>query len=210
MMSDKTLPVEHWGWPKLIFFPSLLFGAWSALAVFTPHYSPGALVIGIILTLFGVTGAILVSKRYRRAGQLAFSNAFLLIFLTISGRSWRVVIGNDLIWGIWMSILLVIYILAWFLPSLNPDLSAFLWREQYTPETSVGKAFLNISARFLPISGAVGALFGMYATRAGQDQFGMLFMGVAFALLSIALAQLGAHQFWMEDHLPEDTAGEEG
>ena len=209
-MSGKTLPVEHWGWPKLIFFPTLLFGSLAILVIFTPHYSPGALVIGIILTLFGVTGAILVSKGCRRAGQLAFSNAFLLIFLTISGRSWRVVIGNDLIWGIWMMVLMGMYILAWFLPSLNPDLSAFLWREQYTPETSVGKAFLNISARFLPISGAVGALFGMYATRAGQDRFGMLFMGVSFALLSIALAQLGAHQFWMEDHILEEKAGEEG
>ncbi len=209
-MSGKTLPVENWGWIKLIFFPSLLFGAWSALAVFTPHYSLPALIIGVILSLEGVTGFVLVSKGCRRAGHLAFSNALFLIFLTISGRSWRVVIGNDLLWGIWMIVLMGMYILAWFLPSLNLDLSAFLWREQYTPETRIGKAFLNISARFLPISGAAGALFGMYATRSGHDYLGMLFMGVVFALLSIALAQLSAHQFWREDHILDDTAGEEG
>ena len=132
-------------------------------------------------------------------GQILFGNAIFLIMLVIAARAWLLIVGNVALWALWMTLLLGAYLLAWALPSLNPKLSALLWREQYNPETNVGKAVLGISAKFLPIASTSGVLFGMYTTGDGHDNLVLLFVGIAFSLLSIGLAQVGSHNFWQED-----------
>ncbi len=202
-MSDKPLPIEKWSLWKVILMPFGFFGIWAAFPIFYPYYSPAALIIGVFLVVVGVVGAVLISRRRRRLGQIAFSNAFLLIMFTTAARAWLVVIGKVWLWALWMILLLPLYFLAWVLPTLNSKLSAFLWKEQYTPETRPGKVILNISARILPIAGSGGALIGMYGSRSGYDDFGALFLGFAFSLVSIGLAQVTSHSFWREDRRRE-------
>ncbi len=164
--------------------------------------------MGLLLTIAGVAGFILVSRGQRRMGQIILYHAFFLIMFVTAARAWLVIIGNVAIWALWMTLLLVVYFLAWMLPSLDSKLSALLWREQYNPDTKVGKAVLRISAKFLPSASASGALFGMYATRDGQDNLVALFLGIGFSLLSIGLSQVASHTFWREDQMREQRAGE--
>jgi hypothetical protein len=197
--EDKPLPVENWGLFKLILAPLALFGIWALIIIFFPQYSPIALAFGLLLLFAGIAGFILVGYGYRRLGQIGFSNALYLSMFALSARHWMSILDNLYLWGVWMAVLFSIYVFAWMLPRYNPKLSEFLVREQYTPETSMGKIILNASAKFLPIAGASGALFGMYASRDGNYNFATLFVAIAFSLVSIAFAQLTAHQFWMED-----------
>lgn len=198
-MNDKPLPVENWSLWKLILVPFVVLGIWASMSIFIPYFSPLAFFIGLLLTIAGVVGFILVSRGKRRMGQILFGNAIFLIMLVIAARAWLLIVGNVALWALWMTLLLGAYLLAWALPSLNPKLSALLWREQYNPETNVGKAVLGISAKFLPIASTSGVLFGMYATRDGHDNLVLLFVGIAFSLLSIGLAQVASHNFWQED-----------
>lgn len=207
-MSDKPLPIEKWSLWKVILLPFGFFGIWAAFPIFYPYYSTAALIIGVFLVVVGVVGAVLINRRRRRLGQIAFSNAFFLIMFTTAVRAWQVVISKVWLWALWMTLLLTLYFLAWMLPTLNSKLSALLWKEQYTPETRPGKVILNISARVLPIAGSGGALIGMYGSRSGYDDFGALFLGFAFSLVSIGLAQVTAHQFWREDRLREQQTME--
>lgn len=207
-MGEKQLPVENWGLLKLIFIPSAFFGIWMLIIIFLPYYSPGVLPIGLILTMIGVLGAIMIGRGHRRIGQIALGNGLLLFMLSLSAKAWFVILGKFIPWVIWTIVILLVYILAWMLPRYNPKLSEFLFREQYTPETKIGKLVLDASAKFLPIAGASGALFGMYSSRDGNDNLVMLFIAISFCLVSIALAQLTAHQFWMEDSQEEGHTAE--
>jgi hypothetical protein len=198
-MDEKQLPVESWGLLKLIFIPLAFFGIWMLIITFLPYYSPIVLPVGLILTMIGVFGAIMIGRGHRRIGQIALGNVLLLFMLTLSAKAWFVILGKFIPWAVWTIVILLVYILAWMLPRYNSKLSDLLVREQYTPETRIGKIILNASAKFLPIAGASGALFGMYASRDGKDHPAMLFVAITFSLVSIAFAQLTAHQFWMED-----------
>ena len=116
--------------------------------------------------------------------------------------------GNVVLWALWMTLLLIAYILAWVLPTLNPKLSAALWREQYTPETRSGRFFINMSAKILPIARASGALIGTYATRSGHDNLIALIIGILGSMVSIGFAQVFLHQFWREDRMREQHQSE--
>jgi hypothetical protein len=167
-MNEKPLPAEKWSFWKLVLVTYFVLGPFATLATFYPDYSPAALILGIFLTTVGAAGAVLVGRKRRRLGHIAFGNAYFLLFLTIGARAWYMIVGNIYLWVIWMTIILAAYILVWALPSLNPKLSALLWKEQYSPETRLGRAVLSISAGVLPIASTGGALFGMYASRASH------------------------------------------
>jgi len=85
----------------------------------------------------------------------------------------------------WMILILTAYILAWVLPALNPKSSAFLWKEQDTPKSRFGRAFLTFSAKIPPIAGSGGALIDMYGTRSGQDDLVGLLVGILGTVVSI-------------------------
>jgi len=207
-MKNKPLPVESWSLWKVVLFPFVVFGIWASLMILYPNYSPLSFLIGVLLMITGVAGFILARRGQRRKGQIFFAHSFFLILFVTAARAWLVIIGNVVLWALWMTLLLGIYLLAWALPSLDPKLSALLWREQYSPETKVGKAVLRFSAKFFPIAGASGALFGMYATRDGQDDLVALILGMIFSLLSIGLSQVTSHTFWKEDQMAEQRSGE--
>ena len=182
---------------------TLLFCVWSLFPVFIPYFSIPSLIIGITLIISGIAGGILVRSGTRRPGQILFSNALFLSMLITAIRSWFVVIGSFQVWLLWASILLILYVLAWTLPILNSRLSDFMFREQYNPQTQPGKNILNLSTRFLPVAGSIGALIGMYVSRSGGENISLLLLGFAFSLASIGLAQVTSHQFWREDRLQD-------
>jgi len=209
-MQDKPLPAEKMSSWILALITYLVLGPFAALATFIPNYSIVFLVISIMLASIGAVGMILVGRKHRRIGQILFSNAFFLLFLTLGARVWLVIVGNIYQWAAWMLLLLAAYFLAWYLPSLNPNLSSLLWREQYTPETPLGKKLLKLSAVLLPIAGSGGALIGMYSSGDGSNNFSLLFIGTAACLVSIGWAQVTSHQFWREDRRREQRSSETG
>lgn len=207
-MIDEPLPVENWRLWKLVLVPCAVFAPFAALVAFIPEYSLVALVVGVLLSAIGAVGAVLVGRGRRRAGQIAYGNAFLLMMFSLGARAWFVIIKSVYLWAVWMFVLLGIYLLAWAIPTLKPKLSALLWREQYYPETKIGKMVLVISAKILPIASAGGAMFGMYAMRSGRENQLFLFIGFGSSLVSIALAQLSAHDFWRKDQRRKQIMGE--
>lgn len=204
MTDNKPLPADNWPIWKLIIVPAVLFGLWALLPTLYPSYSTAALFISISLVILGIAGVVLVGRGRRRLGQTLFGNAFFLLILAMGARGWFVVVGNTTTWAFWMAIIIAAYVLAWALPALNPRLSALLWKEQYTPETKFGRAFLSFSSRILPIAGSGGALIGMYGTRSGQDNLIALLVGILATIVPIGWAQVASHQFYREDRLREE------
>lgn len=111
-MTDKPLPVEKWHLWKLILVSAVFFGIWTALVAFYPNYSPVALIIGGVLTIVGTAGAVLVGQGRRRLGHIAAVNAWLLLMFTLGARGWFVIVGNVVLWALWMTLLLITYVLA--------------------------------------------------------------------------------------------------
>jgi hypothetical protein len=200
MMQNKPLPAEKMSPIVLAMITYLVLSPFVALSSLIPDFSPLFLILSLLLATLGAIGAVLVGRKRRRPGQFLFANAFFTLFLLLGARAWLMIVGDVLIWAAWMSLIIAAYTLAWALPSLNPKLSKLLWREQYSPETRLGKLLLKISAVLLPIAGTGGAFLGMYSKNENQV---MLFLGTAACLVSIGLAQLTAHQFWREDRLSE-------
>ena len=209
-VKDKPLPVENWRLWKLILLPAVFFGIWLLLPTFYPSYSLPALIVCIFLMIVGIVGFVMVGRGRRRLGQIAVVNAWFLLMFTMGARGWFVIVGNVVLWALWTTLLLTAYILAWVLPTLNPKLSALLWREQYTPETRSGRFFLSTSVKILPIAGASGALIGMYATRSGHDNLVAFIIGILGSMVSIGFAQVVSHQFWREDRMREQHQIEVG
>ncbi len=198
-MIDKPLPIDKWNYFKVFLLYFILFGVWGLFPVFIPHFSLVSLIIGIALVIAGVWGAVQVRRGKRRFGQILVSNAFYLTMFVTAARAWYVIIGSFWPWLFWISILFLFYLLAWTLPKNNSRLSTFLFKEQYNPKTQSGKILLDLSAKFLPVAGSIGALIGMYGSRSSIPNISLVILGITFSLASIALAQLTSHQFWRND-----------
>lgn len=198
-MNNKNLPIDEWSYFKVFLLYFLLFGVWVLFPIFIPRFSQISLIIGIVLVVAGVWGSLLVRRGKRRLGQILVSNAFYLAMFITAARVWYVVIESFWPSFLWISILFVLYVLAWTLPTINSRLSAFIFNEQYNPQTQSGKAILDFSVKILPIAGSLGALIGMYGSRSGIPNLSLLILGIAFSFASIALAQLTSHQWWRND-----------
>jgi len=198
-MINKSLPIDKWSYFKVVLIMASFFGLWALFPIFIPHFSLVSLILGISLFVAGVWGAVLVRRGKRRLGQIAVSNAIYLTMFITAARAWNVVIGSFWPWLFWISILFLFYLLAWTLPKINSRLSTFFFKEQYNPQTQLGKVIYDLSARFLPVAGSIGALIGMYGSRSGIANITLLLLGIAFSLSSIGFAQITSHQFWRND-----------
>jgi hypothetical protein len=73
-----------------------------------------------------------------------------------------------------------------------------LWREQNTPVSKFGRAFLIASISLAPIAGVIGASAGLFARRLGIMR-PVFSMTAALALLvSVGMAFAFSYQLWPE------------
>lgn len=178
-------------WWKVLPISLFSFGILAGLLGFLPFFSVEYLTLGMILAVITTISAILQrTERYKRSKYITIHAGILILFL-IGARQWFFYMKNA--W-IWITPLIIAYGLAWIIPYLNPKLSLWLWREQFTPKTSIGKAISKISWVVLPIAGAGGAFLGMFLSRTGEIRTASMLLGPIFMVSSIGFAQVASHQ----------------
>jgi hypothetical protein len=187
------LPAENMPLWKVLGLYIFSYGGFAAMLTFIPDYHPIALVTSIILFITGLITFICIRQTRDWRAVVVFQNTWPLLLFAIGARSLISQLSNG--W-IWVSLLLVCYILTWLIPVLDPKLSALLWREQTKPETRLGKGFVGVFIKFSPMIIALGPISGIYLSRHGYRNVGLLVFGIGICLLAIILGQLISHQIW--------------
>jgi len=197
MMTKKKpktpLPIEDWPLWKLVGLILISNGALAIMLTFIPYYHSTALIFGIILLVTGMISFIYTIRKKNWWAGVVFQNTWPLLFFAMGARSLISQLPNG--W-IWITLLLACYILAWLIPVLDPKLSALLWREQTAPETRLGKGYMGVFMKFSPTIIALGPISGIYLSRHGYYNVGVLIFGIFSCLISIVLGQLISHQIW--------------
>jgi len=187
------LPAESMPLWKVLGLYIFSYGAFATMLTFIPYYHPIALVIGIILFITGLIAFICIRQTSDWRAVVVVQNTWPLLIFAMGARSLISQLSNG--W-IWVSLLLACYILAWLIPVLDPKLSALLWIEQTAPETRLGKGCMRVFIKFSPTIIALGPISGIYLSRHGYRNVGLLVFGIGMCLLAIILGQLISHQIW--------------
>jgi hypothetical protein len=193
--NDRTYIAsqDQWPWWKSGGLALFVFGGFSAILVFYPSYSPFSLSVGVGFVLLGVVISIFAVRSQDWWGQFGYINAWMLLVFAIGIRAWNDVI--PILW-LWLIVLPGFYILAWALPVVHPKLSAFLLREQLTPETTVGRGCMSWAITLFPVASGVGAVLGMYGSRYSQGKLmSIVIAGIATTSV-LAMVQAVSHQIW--------------
>jgi hypothetical protein len=114
-----------------------------------------------------------------------------MLGLTI--RAWNAVIPAL---GLWITLLVGLYVLAWALPAIEPKISALLFREQFAPETRLGRGCLALALAVGGAAAGTGATLGMYGSRYGQENLVFLAIGALLTFGVLAWSQAVAHDMW--------------
>jgi len=173
----------------------LTFGFFGGMLALYPFhsYSPVALAVGAGLGVLGVVVGVRTSRTQDWWGQVAYLCILHLLFLGLAVRAWADVIPG--IW-FWLIFMLSLYLLAWALPVLHPKIAEFLWREQFAPETRLGRGCMAVSLALLPVIGGLAGVFGGLGVEKMSDKSVSLVMAILFSLVAIGWGQSSAHAMW--------------
>jgi hypothetical protein len=178
---------------------SCFFFAIGGLFAFLPDpYNPSKEMIAIVIILsicFIVCGFFSYQFDFfwaRVGGGICMSGMFLIPAI----RGISSFFPN---WLLWSLPLFTAFILVWLLPVINPRLARRIHEEQFGPSTPLGKGCLTLLLGLIGSAGALGALFGAFSLRlTGSANLAMIFIGIMFSFLSVALAQTFAAQLWKQ------------
>ena len=193
-MKETPLPIPKmplWKWMGLYLIPMGGFAA--MLTLFPTGYHPVAFLIAITLLITGLIAGIYVSRTKDWRLVAVLQSTWPSLFFAIGARA--LISQSSNAW-IWLSLLLVCYILAWLIPVIAPKLSTLLWREQTNPQTRLGMVGMSILTRFSAALMALGPCAGMYLSRYGYGNIALLIVGIGMPLLAIVTGQLICHQLW--------------
>lgn len=180
-------------WWKILLMAFFSFGGFTVLLAFIPDYSLIYLVVGIVLSIIATMGAIAQRiEGYERAKYVTI-HAMLLIFFLIGTRMLLLFAKNNWFWILPFA---VVYVLAWLLPYIEPNLSRVINREQLYPETRTGIFAFNLAWTLLPIITGASAFVGMWINRTDKLQDASIFIGLLFMIPTISFAQSASHQLW--------------
>lgn len=193
MTKTTKHPNADWPWWKIL--PAGLIGmaGFGVLIGFLPYYSLSAMMIGLSLAFLGLAAGLWSWKTWNWWARLIGGGIWSLQVLAIAARAWEVLLRNH--W-FWMTPILFAYFLAWFLPALHSGFSEFLWREQTTPQTKVGRVLLGLMISIAPTAGTIGASVGMYSSRFGELSMGYITLGGLCSVGAIIIAFAISYQIW--------------
>lgn len=170
-----------------------VFGVFGALLTLLPDYSPVALGIALVIGLAGAVAAVDGAGRATWWHQIVVVNSWFLLMLGLAIRSWNAVVPAL---GLWVPLFVGLYALAWSLPSIEPKLSALLYREQIAPETRIGRGCLGLALAVGGAAAGTGATLGMYGARYGQEKLVLLAMAALGTFVTLGWGQYVAHDMW--------------
>jgi hypothetical protein len=170
-----------------------VFGTFGALISLIPSYSITALGIGIFLGGIGILIGMWNWWTYNWWARLGVMGIWSLLLLGITARAWMGVV--DVI-AAWLIPLLIAFIFGWLLPAISPQLSDFLWQEQTTPQTQVGRVLLAAGISLAPAAGAFGASIGIFGSRFGDINSTILIIAILGTISNVALPFTFSYQLW--------------
>ncbi len=198
----KRHGLAHWAWWQVLALTVFVSGFLGAMLGFFPPVSLPAMRIGLLLAVPTTIAALWNWWTYHWWARLVAQGLLTVQILAIAMRGWMLVLG---VTWIWLVPILSAYLLAWAMPALNPRFAAILWREQWTPETQVGKAVLALALVIGPSAGVLGAAFGMFGGRAGEIN-AVIAVGAALSSMgAIGFAFAVAYQLWPERPWAKNT-----
>lgn len=191
----KRHPNANWAWWKVLTLAILVFGAFGALPGFLPPVSISAMRLGWALAIPAVLAALWSWWNFSWWARLAGAALWSLQILVTGARAWTLLIG---ITWIWLVPIVSAYLLAWAMPAMQPLVSRSLWREQWTPQTRMGKTILRLALAIGPSAGVLGAALGMSGSRFGETNSLILVVAALCSAVAIQFAFAFAYQFWPE------------
>lgn len=192
---SKKHPNSHWHWWQVIAAGGFGFGILGSLIGLLPPFSLPAFKIGLTLAAIAVVTGLWNWWAYTFWSRLISAGIWSLMMLGITVRAWMGVVP---VVGLWLVPLLVAFFLGWALPALSPSISKFLWQEQMTPQTRIGRALLAIGLTVAPVAGTLGASIGMFGSRFDDIEGTPLFIAVLGTIGSLILPFTFSYQLWPE------------
>lgn len=203
LRRTKRHPAAHWAWWQVLAASSIVAGSFGAMLGVFPPISAAAIRLGLIFSVPVIIAAMWNWWTYNWWARLAVQALVTLQFLAIAARGWTLAIG---VTWIWLIPVVSAYLLAWAMPALNPRTSAMLWREQWTPQTRVGRVLLGLALAIGPSAGVLGASLGMFGGRIGETG-AVVAVGSALAsFVAIQLAFVISFQLWPERPWAKESA----
>lgn len=188
-------PLARWRWFQVLPLSILVYGTLGALVWLVPTASVPALPVGVSLGVLGVVLALWNWRTYGWWARAGLSAVTSLVFHFLGARFTLAL--TDCAWR-WILPGSAAFLVAWMVPALWPRVADILWREQNTPVSKFGRAFLISSISLAPIAGVIGASAGLFARRLGIMR-PVFSMTAALALLvSVGMAFAFSYQLWPE------------
>lgn len=184
-MSRATHPLARWPLWKASAVAMFSFGLFGLVIGFFPGYSPVALSAGATLAALGVGASLWNWKTFSWHARFLTAVAWSLMLLLIAARSWMTLVTPP--WLVAVP-LVGVYLLSWALPIVAPATADFLWREQTTPETRVGRVILGLTVGVAPMAAALGASIGMFGHRLGDRDLVVLVAGILGLIATYAVS----------------------
>ena len=186
------MPIHGWPLWKAVGAAFVLYLPLAAILVLIPPpFSLSALLLAGAQIGAGTAGLNWGRWGSPHGSEIIGSVVLTSQFLAIGLRAWSAAGPVPLLSGL---VVVVLFLLAWALPLMMPDLSAWLWREQVAPQTKAGRRVLALSACILPTIGVVSASVGMLLSRTGRSSIGWIVVALLAIIVALAWSQATAHQ----------------
>jgi hypothetical protein len=191
--SDSMHPLAAWPWWRVLALSVGSFGFFGLIVAFFPDFSPLAATLGAILVAGGIAASMWNWMTYDWWARVLTAEIWSLMLVVLSYRSL-----GELIQPSWLVAGLVVLPLAmaWLLPGKAPRVSAFLWREQTTPQTTIGRWLLVVCVALVPLVGILGVSFGMAGSRFGKQDIMLAAAGSIGLLAAWVVSFATAYQLW--------------
>jgi hypothetical protein len=182
-------------WWKTLPLGIILYGVQALLVAVIPEFSATCAVIAAGLAFTGVVSIVAYRSFESWWGRLIALNAWTMLLFGMVIRIWAYLIFSE--W-IWLGLLFPLYVLAWLIPVLLPDFSRLLFREQFEPQTRLGKGCLRIFIAVGFSGVGLSATYAYYALRRGERQSVFFLAALMGTVVVIALSQVFSHQLWQQ------------
>jgi len=191
LLTNKVKTFLFWDFGLFI-----AIGSIGSLFAFLPDPHspsiPGLLMVWAIALSISILGYF---SYFKNNWYAACFGAFGISLLALAGAIHA--LGSVISSWYWSIPLVVAFIAAWLLPIFNPKFAKLIHNEQYSPQSPLGKGCLFFVLMIGGMSGAGGALVGIFSLRfTGSSNIAMFTIGVLFALISIGISQTFAYQMW--------------
>lgn len=202
--ATKTIDgsVRMRGWPlwRVLLVGVLAYGLPTVfLAIFSalpPAFAPGYVApIALVFAVLGIASLIWNWKTNNWLARLGIGLTFCGLFFTLAVRSWFAVLVGPWLWLV-VGVTSALLVLAWALPAIAGSLSAWILREQSSPQSGVGRAIMMWALVIGGAAGTLGAGLGMSLSRTGHENTAYFIVAVGMSGVSISLAQSTSHQLW--------------